>query len=60
MAYSVYRNSDHTAAYVNELIADTTADIENLPTDYTPGSTCIVIEDSSIWILGNDKAWHKI
>lgn len=70
MAYSVYRNSDRTAAYVTELVADNLADIDEtssgydaekaVSTDFTPGSTCIVLEDSSVWMLGNDKKWHKI
>ena len=70
MAYSVYRNSDRTAAYVTELVADYLADIDEtatgydaenaVSTDFTPGSTCIVLENSSVWMLGNDKKWHEI
>ncbi len=70
MAFSVYRNSDITAAYVTEIVADKLSDIDEtnseydaenaVSTDFTPGSTCIVIEDSSVWMLGNDKKWHEI
>ncbi len=24
------------------------------------GSSCIVLEDSSVWMLGNDNIWHEI
>ena len=36
-------------------------DAENaVSTNFTPGSTCLVLEDSSVWMLGNDKKWHEI
>ncbi len=60
MAYSSYQNSDNIVPYYAALVADTNADVDELPTDFAPGSTCLVIEDSSLWILGNDKIWHKI
>jgi len=60
MAYSSYQNSDNIVPYYAALVADTIADVDELPTDFAPGSTCLVIEDSSLWILGNDKLWHKI
>lgn len=58
--FKVYRNSDTTAAYVVEIAADERSDIESLPTNYEVGSTCIVMEDSSVWMLGNDGEWHEI
>lgn len=60
MAYKVYKNSDTTAAYVVEIVADKAEDIETLPTEFTPGSTCLCIEDSSVWVFGNDKEWHQL
>lgn len=60
MAYSSYQNSNNIVPYYAALVADTNADVDKLPTDFAPGSTCLVIEDSSLWILGNDKIWHKI
>ena len=60
MAYSSYRNSNNIAPYYTELIADTLADIAKLPTSYAAGSTCLVIEDSSVWVIGNDLNWHKL
>lgn len=43
-----------------EIIADLRTDIDTLPTYYGVGSTCFVIEDSSIWMLGNDAKWHEL
>lgn len=53
-------------AYVMELIADKVSDVaETLETQYNlktcaAGSTCIVIENSSVWMLGNDGHWHEL
>lgn len=60
MAYSSYQNSDNIVPYYVALVADTNTDVAELSTDFAPGSTCLVIEDSSLWILGNDKTWHQI
>lgn len=60
MAYKVIKNSDTTQPYVVEIVADTTADVANLPTTYGIGSDCIVLENSSVWMLGNDQTWHEI
>ena len=43
-----------------ELIADTSADIVDLPKNCAPGSTCLVIEDSSVYMFGGDLEWHEI
>lgn len=60
MAYSSYQNSDNIVPYYVSLVADYLSDVETLPTEVAPGSTCLVIEDSSLWILGNDEVWHQI
>jgi hypothetical protein len=60
MAYRIYKNSDVTSAYVKEYIADERTDIAELPVDDAPGSSCIVLKDSSVWMLGNDETWHEI
>ena len=36
-------------------VCDNLADIETLPTNCGASSTYIVIENSSIWMLGSDK-----
>lgn len=58
--YKIYRNSDNTTAYVVEMVADYRTDIETLPTNFYPGSACLVTEDGSVWILNNQKEWCEI
>lgn len=58
--YSIKQQGDTVQTYVIEAVADTRADIANLPTTWAVGSTCLVIEDSSVWILGNDLIWHEL
>jgi len=58
--YKVIKNGDNTNSTVTELVADFISDIEDLPTDLGFGSSCIVIENSSVWMLGNDKQWHQL
>lgn len=60
MAYRVTKNADTTQPSVVEIVADTLSDKENLSTDFGSGSTCIVLENSSVWMLGNDKVWHEL
>lgn len=60
MAYSSYQNSDNIVPYYVALVADYLSDVETLPTEVAPGSTCLVIEDSSIWMLGVDGKWHEL
>ena len=60
MAYKVMKNADTTQSSVVEIVADTLADIGDLETDFGVGSDCIVLEDSSVWMLGNDKVWHEL
>ena len=45
-----------------ELSADKRSDVEEgtlMPSHCAPGSTCFVIEDSSVWMLGSD-GWHEL
>ena len=58
--YKVIRNGDTTQFSVVEIVADTLADIDNIPTKFGVGSDCIVLEDSSVWMLGNDRQWHEL
>lgn len=43
-----------------EAIADKVEDMATAPKHYGAGSSCLVIENSSVWILGTDKIWHQI
>ena len=58
--YRIIANGEDVQQTVVEIVADTLADIETLPTMFSPGSDCIVLEDSSVWMLGNDKVWHEL
>lgn len=60
MAFKVMKNSDTTQSDVVEIVADELADLTDIPTEYGIGSDCIVLEDSSVWMLGNDKTWHEL
>ena len=60
MATILYKNGDVTQSAVVELIADLRSDIVDLETDYMAGSTCLVVEDSSVWVLGPDQEWHEL
>ena len=60
MAYRVIANGEDMQSGVVEIVADTLADVSTLPTNYSAGSDAIVIENSSVWMLGNDKQWHEI
>ena len=58
--YNIKQQGDTVQNGVIEFVADTRADIDEIPTNWAMGSTCLVIEDSSVWILGSDKIWHEI
>ena len=53
--YRLYRQNDDTQAYVTEYVADTDTDVADLPTDVYPGSTCIVADSASVYILNASK-----
>ena len=57
--YSIKQQGDTVQNGIMEAVVDYRTDIQELPTKWSIGSTCLVIEDSSIWILGNDKTWHE-
>ena len=60
MSSIIYKNGDNTQSAVKELVAATRADVQSLDTSYFPGSTCIVTEDTSVWMLGPDEQWHEL
>ena len=58
---TVTQNGNSIQSSVVELVADTLQDLDEAPVDYYGvGSNCIVLEDSSVWVLGNDRFWHQI
>lgn len=60
LMFNIVKQSDHATAYVTEFVADTEADVANLPTTVAPGSTCIVIDTSNVYMLNNKKEWKQI
>lgn len=61
MGYRVTGQSGRVKTYVTEMICDTEADIQNLPIDNCePGSTCLCIETSNVYILNSEKIWKKL
>lgn len=60
MAYRVSKTSNEISSDIIEIVADARNEVETIPTTYGSGSTIFVIEDSSVWMLGNDKHWHEL
>lgn len=58
--YRVMKQNNQIATYVNEYVADEEADVKNLPTDVYPGSVCLVIETSNVYMLNNKKVWSLL
>ena len=63
--YKVTANGEDIQQNVVEIVADYLTDIDDLQAEtatayYGAGSSCIVIENSSVWMLGNDKVWHEL
>lgn len=60
---SMYKQNDNISAYVSEFVCDTEDDIKDLPTERNkvyPGSTCLVAENSEVYILNASRVWVKI
>ena len=58
--FSIVRQGDTDQYNIVSMIADTKADIASLPTTHDAGSTCFVIEDSSVVMLNTNKEWKEI
>lgn len=43
-----------------ELVIDKESDLTSVPTHYAPGSVCIVIESSNVYMLNNEKEWKLL
>lgn len=60
--FHIYKNGDNIDSKVVEYVADTEADIANLPTNHAPGSICLVLQSSdggaTAYALGTDHEWH--
>ena len=60
MAISTMKQNGHTAYNNIEFVIDTKSDVENLPTTCSPGSIAFCVEDSSVYMLNNQKVWSEI
>ena len=60
MATFVYKNGVNIQPGVVEIIADERTDIDTLSTDHAPGSSCLVVEDKSTWVLAPEGHWIEL
>ena len=60
MGFQIYMNDNDYPGYHVEIVVDSRDEIEEVPTTYAPGSSCLVTEDSSVWILNTQKEWIEI
>ena len=60
MAYKVTSNGTNVQSDVVEIVIDTKADLDDVPTTFGIGSDVICLEDSLVFMLGNDRAWHEL
>lgn len=58
--FSIASNSGEVAYGVTRFLIDTEAEIKDLPTYHTPGSSAFVIENSARYILNNNREWIKV
>lgn len=61
MANTVDKQSSRTDYNHREFILDTIADLDDVVVkNCSPGSTCFIIETSSVYMLDNNKEWKEI
>lgn len=60
--YSITAQSGNVSSYIMEFQVDKLEDIATLPKSPTcaSGSSCLCLENSSVWKLGDDNEWHEI
>ena len=58
---NVIKQSGKDTAYVNEYVADKETELADIDiSDCVQGSTCFVIENSSVYMLDSNKVWRAI
>ena len=61
MGYRYTQQNDDVTYKVNSYVADTKADVAFIDvTNDEPGTTCIVLEDSSVYMLDTQKDWREL
>lgn len=60
--YSITAQSGNVSSYIMEFQVDKLEDIATLPKSPTCASdnSCLCLENSSVWKLGDDNEWHEI
>ena len=58
--YNIIRQDDTDQNNILQYCCDTREDLAKLPTGDGAGSTCIVIEDSSVHMLNSEGQWKEI
>lgn len=58
----IREQSGNTRNYVTDFIVDQKTEVASLPVfpQVAKGSSCLVIEDSSFYILGEDNTWKPL
>ena len=59
---NIIKQSGRDSAYVTEFVIDKIEDVANLPIypNVSKGSSALVLEDSSVYILSGGNEWKKI
>lgn len=58
--YRLFKQNDDVSAYVTEFVADTEADIKDLPSNVYPGSLCLITSTSDVYVLSAQRKWVKL
>ena len=61
---AIYGN-DIKKGKVNDIFCDSTSDVANLPAfaeeyDLKPGSSCLCVDESTVYQMKSDKSWKDI
>ena len=59
--YSIVNQGSVSNGYMRQIIADKLSDLVDLPKKAQGsgvGSQCLCLEDSNLYVLGNDDEWH--
>lgn len=43
-----------------ELVVDTEAEVLDLPTNVAPGSSCLILENSKVYMFNNAGFWKEL
>lgn len=60
MAIFMTKNENYTQTGVYKFVADSEADIQDIPKDVAPGSRIFCIENSKVFVLSTSFEWIEI